>query len=66
MKTTKEFRGLSGDELRTRLEEFRKELLKMNVQVATGANPENSGKLRQTKKNVARILTILNEKEVGQ
>ena len=47
-----------------KLDEFKKELLKLNVQVATGANTSNPGKLRQTKKNIARILTILNQKEV--
>ena len=63
MKVMKDFRALSAKELRARLEEFKKELLKLNVQVATGGNPENPGKVRQTKKNIARILTILNEKK---
>jgi len=48
----------------TRLEEFKKELSKLNVQVATGAVASSSGKLRQTKKNIARVLTLLKEKEV--
>ena len=61
MKLMKDFRGLSDQELNTRLEEFKKELLKLNVQVATGGNPENPGKVRQTKKNIARILTVLAE-----
>lgn len=64
MKITKELRALSGEELGKRLEEFKKELLKLNVQVATGANPSNPGQLKQLKKNIARILTILKEKEV--
>ena len=56
MKITKELRSLSVEEMEKRLEEFKKELLKLNVEVATGANPANSGKLRQTKKNVAKWL----------
>ena len=64
MKTTKDLRALSSTELHTRLVEFKKELLKLNVQVATGANPASPGKLRQTKKNIARIMTLLAEKEV--
>ena len=64
MKITKEFRSASSEELQGKLAEFKKELLKLNVQVATGATPESPGKLKQTKKNIARILTLLKEKEV--
>jgi len=64
MKVTKELRTLSIGEMENRLEEFKKELLKLNVEVATGANPANSGKLRQTKKNIARILTLIRESEI--
>ena len=64
MKITKELKGLPLGELNSRLKESKKELLKLNVQVATGASPESPGKLKQTKKNVARILTIIKEKEV--
>ena len=66
MKTTKDLRVLSSSDLHTRLVEFKKELLKLNVQVATGANPASPGKLRQTKKNIARVLTLLNEKGARQ
>lgn len=66
MKLTKELRDLSTSELENRLGEFKKELLKLNVQVSTGASPESPGKLRQTKKNIARILTLLKEKEDGK
>jgi large subunit ribosomal protein L29 len=64
MKITKELKQLSEQELASRLQEFKKELLKLNVQVASGANTSNPGKLKQTKKNIARILTVLREKEV--
>ncbi len=64
MKATKELRTLSAGELDTRSGEFKKELLKLNVQVATGANTASPGKIRQLKKNIARIETLLQEKEV--
>ena len=64
MKINKELNGFSSEELRKRLGEFRKELLKLNVQVATGANPESPGKLKQIKKNIARVLTFLESKGV--
>jgi large subunit ribosomal protein L29 len=65
MKITKDLRNLSAGELRVRLGEFKKELLKLNVQVATGSTPDNPGKLRQTKKNIARVMTIIKEMEVS-
>ena len=65
MKITKELRELSPEELKTRMVEFRTELLKLSVEVASGANPSSPGKIKQVKKNVARILTLLKEKEKG-
>lgn len=65
MKTTQELQSLSTGDLRKRLEEFKKELLKLNVQVASGANTANPGKLRQTKKNIARITMLLHNQEVS-
>ena len=65
MKVTKEFRNLSEQDLRKRLGEFKKELLKLNVEATSGANPSSPGKLKQTKKNIARVLTLLNEKGAG-
>ena len=64
MKVTKELRGLSIDDLNARIKESKKELLKLNVHVASGTSTTNPGKLRQLKKNVARILTLIKEKEV--
>ncbi len=61
MRATKQFRELATTELQKKLEEFKKELLKMNAQVASGASVENPGKIRQTKKNIARINTILKQ-----
>jgi large subunit ribosomal protein L29 len=66
MKITKELKSLSSEELNNRLGEFRKELLKLSVEVASGANPSSPGKIKQVKKNVARILTLLKEKELEE
>ncbi len=65
MRVTKELRNLSDEEMGTRIKEFKKELLKLNVQVASGSNPGSPGKLKQAKKNIARILTLLKEKKGG-
>ncbi len=65
MKITKELRDLSEQEQEKRLEEFKKELLKLNAQVASGSSIPNPGALRNTKKNIARIKTLQNEKKRG-
>ena len=65
MKITKDLRTLSNEELNNRLLEFRKELLKLSVEVSSGANPSSPGKIKQVKKSVARVLTLLKEKELG-
>jgi len=64
MKQTKEFKNLSEDEIRRRINELKKELMKENVQISSGTAPSNPGKIKQTKKNIARLITILNQKEV--
>ena len=63
MRITKNLKNLSVNGLKEKLVEFKKELLKLNVQVTTGANTSSPGKLKQTKKNIARILTILRQRE---
>lgn len=66
MKIAKDLRGLSPEELAARKEEFQKELLKLNVQVASGANPKEAGKIKQLKKSLAIIETISNESPMNQ
>ena len=63
MKINKQLRELSEEQLKSRLVEFKKELFKFNAQRASGTNPENPGQVSQTRKNIARILTILNQKD---
>ena len=62
-KIAKELRALPPAEMRTRMAELKKELLKLNVQVATGANPASPGKLKQTKKNIARLMMFLGQQK---
>ena len=60
----KELRTLGENELKQKMSELYKELMKDNAQVATGTIPKNPGKLRLTKKTIARIKTILASKGV--
>lgn len=64
MKFNRELKGLGEKELQTRLDELQKELFKLRGQSATGNAPENPGKFRQLKKNIARIKTLLRQKEL--
>jgi len=54
---------MSKEDLNSKLEELKKELLKVNAQRAVGTTPKNPGQIRQIKKNIARILTISHNKE---
>ena len=58
----RQLRDLSDDELNKRLGETRQELFNLRFQSATGAL-ENSARLRLAKREIARILTIKNERE---
>jgi len=57
----RQLRDLSDDELQNRLVETRQELFNLRFQSATGAL-ENSARLRLAKREIARILTIKNER----
>jgi large subunit ribosomal protein L29 len=58
----KEIESMSINELNSKLEELKKELIKQNAQIATGTNPKSPGQVKVIKKTVARILTVLKTK----
>jgi large subunit ribosomal protein L29 len=60
----RELRDLTDDELLRKLAETRQELFNLRFQSATGAL-ENSARLRLAKREIARILTITNEREAS-
>lgn len=64
MKVMKELQALSVAGLENRLKEFKKELLRLKVEVGAGTGSASSGKVRRTRKNIARVLTRLKQKEV--
>ena len=57
----KGIRGMNDKDLRDRIEQTRTELMKLRVESAKGTLRKESGKLRPLRKNVARLLTRLNE-----
>jgi large subunit ribosomal protein L29 len=56
-----ELRDLTDEELEDKLHERRQELFNLRFQAATGAL-ENSARLRLAKREIARILTVRNER----
>jgi large subunit ribosomal protein L29 len=59
-----DLRVLSDEELARRLAESRRELFNLRFQSATGAL-ENPARLKLTKREIARLLTIRHERERG-
>jgi large subunit ribosomal protein L29 len=57
----KELRALTDEELDKKLGESRQELFKIRFQAATGAL-DSSAQLQHAKRDIARILTIQNER----
>jgi large subunit ribosomal protein L29 len=57
-----EVRELDVEELQQRVAQTRRELFNLRFQHATG-QLENTGQLKEVRKNIARLLTVLNQKQ---
>ncbi|WP_375423604.1 50S ribosomal protein L29 [uncultured Friedmanniella sp.] len=62
--TAAELRGLSRTELNVKVTELKEELFTLRFQSATG-QLESHGRLRAVRKDIARIYTVLTERELG-
>jgi large subunit ribosomal protein L29 len=61
----KEIRGMSNEQRSGRLSELRTELSKLRAMSKAGGALENPSRIRETRKAIARILTIENEAKRG-
>ena len=59
-----EIRELSSDDLTVKLKEARAELFNLRFQMATG-QLTNNRRLRTVKRDIARIYTVIRERELG-
>ena len=59
-----ELRELQDEELRSRLRESKEELFNLRFQMATG-QLDNNRRLRVVRHDIARIYTIMRERELG-
>ncbi|GIV97527.1 MAG: 50S ribosomal protein L29 [Herpetosiphonaceae bacterium] len=60
-----EIRAMSNAELYQELRNFQEELFRLRFQQATG-KLTNTARMRQVKKDIARIKTILRQRELAQ
>lgn len=61
----KELREMSQDELQGQLKSLKEQLFRLRFQLAT-AQLENPMRVRQVKKDIARVHTILRERELQE
>jgi large subunit ribosomal protein L29 len=61
---TRELREMSLDELNDKHKQFKEELFNLRFQHAIG-QLGNTGRIGEVKRSIARVLTIMREKEIG-
>jgi large subunit ribosomal protein L29 len=64
MATAHDLDDLNDVDLETKLREAKEELFNLRFQAATG-QLESHGRLRAVKKDIARIYTVVRERELG-
>jgi large subunit ribosomal protein L29 len=60
-----EIREMSPDEMQQKLKDLKEELFNLRFQLEVG-QLENSARLKQTKKDIARVQTVLRQSELQQ
>jgi len=65
MKRIREVHDISDEDRLKRLSELKTELVRMRTMVKAGGAVENSSRIRELKKTIARIQTVINEKPEG-
>lgn len=62
--TAADLRGMSREALNAKVSELKEELFTLRFQAATG-QLETQGRLRNVRKDIARIYTVLQERNLG-
>jgi large subunit ribosomal protein L29 len=62
--TAEELRALNTEELQGKLKDAKEELFNLRFQAATG-QLESHGRLTAVRKEIARIYTVIRERELG-
>lgn len=61
----RELRELSDEELRQKVAEWKRKLLNLRFQLASG-QLQNTAEIKKTKRDIARALTVLRERELAR
>jgi large subunit ribosomal protein L29 len=62
--TAAELRALDADDLESKLKDAKEELFNLRFQNATG-QLDNSARLKTVRREIARIYTVIRERELG-
>ena len=62
--TAADLRAMSRDELNGKVTELKEELVSLRFQAATG-QLQNTARLRGARKDIARVYTVLQERNLG-
>ena len=62
----KDLRSMGDTELQEKIDQMKTELRKEKGAVSSGTRAENPGRIKELKRTIARILTILHEREVQE
>ena len=60
----KEGRGLQSEELKSKLDDLRQELFNLRFKLYSGQQKDSS-RLKATRREIARVATILREREIA-
>ena len=60
-----DIRALEGDELSNRLKQARRDLYELRFKLAVG-QLEDSSQIHKIRKDIARILTVIRQRELGE
>jgi len=61
----KELKQLDYEGLKSKLENLKKDLMKINTQRSSGSSVENPGRIKHIKRTIARIITYMKTKKEG-
>jgi len=60
-----EIRAMSVEEMAEKVKEFRADLARARATAAAGGSLENPARMRELKRAIAKVLTIMQEKQKG-
>lgn len=62
---TKDIREMSNEELEKKITDLKNDLMKDKAQVSSGAPPKSPALIRNRRRDIARMKTILNQRKGG-